>query len=85
MTLPNYRNYWKQAGYAEEMAAIEAAIGAGDRDRVDQLMTDQWIDDCTISGSAQSVRDQLDGWMTPRCAAHRGHVVDHRRPGSGYS
>ena len=27
--LPNYRNYWKEAGYVEEMAAIEAAIAAG--------------------------------------------------------
>src|SRR6195256_5595612 len=24
--LPNYRNYWKEAGYVEEMTAIEAAI-----------------------------------------------------------
>jgi len=64
VTLPNYRNYWKQAGYVEEMEAIEQAIGAGDRDRVDQLMTDAWIDDCTISGSAESVRGQLDEWMS---------------------
>jgi len=26
--LPNYRNYWKEAGYGEEMAAIEKAIAA---------------------------------------------------------
>ena len=63
VTLPNYRNYWKQAGYLEEMEGIEAAIAAGDRERVDQLMTDAWIDDCTISGSADSVRDQLDEWL----------------------
>src|ERR1700693_3630601 len=24
--LPNYRNYWKQAGYTDEMAAIESAL-----------------------------------------------------------
>src|SRR6476659_8903463 len=64
VTLPNYRNYWKQAGYLEEMEAIDAAIAAGDRDRVDQLMTDAWIDDCTISGSAAFVRDQLDEWTS---------------------
>jgi alkanesulfonate monooxygenase SsuD/methylene tetrahydromethanopterin reductase-like flavin-dependent oxidoreductase (luciferase family) len=45
------------------MEGIEAAIAAGDRERVDQLMTDAWIDDCTISGSAESVRDQLDEWL----------------------
>src|SRR5215210_8611400 len=27
--LPYYRNYWKEAGYAEEMSAIESAIAAG--------------------------------------------------------
>jgi alkanesulfonate monooxygenase SsuD/methylene tetrahydromethanopterin reductase-like flavin-dependent oxidoreductase (luciferase family) len=29
--LPNYRNYWKEAGYVDEMNGIEAAIEAGDR------------------------------------------------------
>src|SRR6266403_2636745 len=27
--LPNYRNYWKEAGYVEEMTAIETALAAG--------------------------------------------------------
>src|SRR6266571_382922 len=27
--LPNYRNYWKEAGYGDEMAAIEKALEAG--------------------------------------------------------
>ncbi len=63
LTLPNYRNYWKQAGYADEMAAVEAALAAGDRERVAALMTDAWIDDCTISGSASAVRDRLGEWM----------------------
>lgn len=62
--LPNYRNYWKQAGYVEEMNAIEAALAAGDRDRLPSLMTDAWIDDCTISGSAGDVRDRLEEWMS---------------------
>ena len=61
--LPNYRNYWKQAGYVDEMTAIEAALAVGDRDRLPTLMTDAWIDDCTISGSASVVRDRLDEWM----------------------
>jgi alkanesulfonate monooxygenase SsuD/methylene tetrahydromethanopterin reductase-like flavin-dependent oxidoreductase (luciferase family) len=63
LTLPNYRNYWKQAGYEEEMIEIEGALAARDRDRVASLMTDAWVDDCTISGDARSVRDQLDGWL----------------------
>ena len=27
-------------------------------------MTDAWLDDCTISGSAHAVRDRLDEWMS---------------------
>ena len=61
--LPNYRNYWKAAGYEEEMNAIEAALAAGDRDALPGLMTDAWIDDCTLSGSATEVRDGLAEWM----------------------
>jgi alkanesulfonate monooxygenase SsuD/methylene tetrahydromethanopterin reductase-like flavin-dependent oxidoreductase (luciferase family) len=64
VTLPNYRNYWKQAGYEEEMDAIEEAIAAGDRERVAQLMTDAWIDDCTISGSPGAVREKMDDWIS---------------------
>src|ERR1700745_236674 len=29
--LPNYRNYWKEAGYGEEMASIEQALAEGRR------------------------------------------------------
>jgi alkanesulfonate monooxygenase SsuD/methylene tetrahydromethanopterin reductase-like flavin-dependent oxidoreductase (luciferase family) len=61
--LPNYRNYWKAAGYEDEMAAIEDALAAGDRDKLPSLMTDAWVDDCTISGSAGEVRERLDAWF----------------------
>ncbi len=61
--LPNYRNYWKQAGHTEEMTAIEAALAAGDRDRLPALMSDAWVDDCTISGSPGTVRDRVDEWL----------------------
>ena len=61
--LPSYRNYWKQAGYEDEMTAIEAALDAGDRERLPSLMSDTWIDDCTISGSAGVVRDRVDEWL----------------------
>ena len=40
VALPNYRNYWKQAGYVEEMEGIEAALNDGDRERVLTCMTD---------------------------------------------
>ena len=62
--LPNYRNYWKQAGYVEEMTAIEAALAARDRDRLPSLMSDAWIDDCTVSGAAHAVRERLEEWVS---------------------
>ena len=62
VSLPNYRNYWRAAGYVEEMDAIEAAIDAGERDRVTGLMSNRWLDDCTISGSPGFVRDRLAEW-----------------------
>lgn len=64
LTLPNYRNYWKQAGYETEMTAVEGALASGDRERIPDLMTDAWIDDCTISGSAGAVRHRLGQWMS---------------------
>jgi alkanesulfonate monooxygenase SsuD/methylene tetrahydromethanopterin reductase-like flavin-dependent oxidoreductase (luciferase family) len=62
VTLPNYRNYWREAGYAEEMAAIEAALSAGQRDRVPELMSDRWLHDVTLGGSVAQVRDGLEAW-----------------------
>src|SRR5207249_736205 len=62
VTLPNYRNYWKAAGYEEEMEAIEAALAAGDRDKLPELMTDKWLSDCTLYGSAAEVREGVERW-----------------------
>jgi len=60
--LPNYRNYWKEAGYVEEMEAIEAALEAGDRDRLPKLMTDAWLSDCTLYGPASRILEGLEAW-----------------------
>lgn len=62
VSLPNYRNYWRAAGYAEEMDAIESALTAGEKDKITSLMSDRWLDDCTISGSATRVRDRFEEW-----------------------
>lgn len=62
LMLPNYRNYWKEAGYVEEMQRVEAAIAAGERERLPSLMSDRWLDDCTLYGSVADVRDGLDAW-----------------------
>ena len=62
VNLPNYRNYWKEAGYVQEMEAIEQAIEAGDRDRIPELMTEEWLSDCTLYGPAARVLEGLEAW-----------------------
>jgi len=62
VNLPNYRNYWKEAGYVEEMEAIEKAIAAGEQERLPELMTDAWLSDCTLYGPAARVREGLEAW-----------------------
>lgn len=60
--LSNYRNYWKEAGYREEMTAIEKALAENRRDDIPHYLTDRWIADNTLYGSATKVRDQLSEW-----------------------
>ena len=61
--LPNYRSYWAEAGYGEEMAAIEAALDAGETDRIPDLMTDRWLSDVTLYGSVADVRAGIEAWQ----------------------
>jgi alkanesulfonate monooxygenase SsuD/methylene tetrahydromethanopterin reductase-like flavin-dependent oxidoreductase (luciferase family) len=61
VALPNYRNYWKDAGFEEEMAAVEAA--GRDVEAIHAAMSDRWLDDCTLSGSAARVRDGVEAWF----------------------
>ena len=61
--LPNYRNYWKEAGYREEMEGIEAAITVGDREKVQYFLTDKWLSDTTLFGSASQVREGVEAWF----------------------
>src|SRR4051794_30534818 len=55
--LPNYRNYWKEAGYVEEMAAIESAVADGRQNDIPSLMSDRWLADATLFGPAAAVRE----------------------------
>jgi alkanesulfonate monooxygenase SsuD/methylene tetrahydromethanopterin reductase-like flavin-dependent oxidoreductase (luciferase family) len=61
-TLPNYRNYWKEAGYGEEMAAIETAVAEGRQSDIPSLMSDRWLADATLFGPASAVRDGVAAW-----------------------
>ena len=69
--LPNYRNYWKEAGYVEEMTAIERAIAEGRRDDVPKLS------DGPVAGGCHAVRSGSDG------ARGRGGVAGGRRAHAG--
>ncbi|HEV8031874.1 MAG TPA: LLM class flavin-dependent oxidoreductase [Stellaceae bacterium] len=62
LLLPNYRNYWKEAGYIEEMAAIESAIAEGREGDLPGLMSDRWLADATLFGPASAVRDGVMAW-----------------------
>jgi alkanesulfonate monooxygenase SsuD/methylene tetrahydromethanopterin reductase-like flavin-dependent oxidoreductase (luciferase family) len=60
--LPNYRNYWKEAGYVEEMTAIETAVADGRQADIPSLMSDKWLADATLFGSAAQVREGIAAW-----------------------
>jgi hypothetical protein len=70
--LSNYRNYWKEAGYVEEMQAIERAIADKRLHDVPKYLTDAWLADCTLFGGASRVREGLEAW---RAAGIRTPIV----------
>ena len=61
--LPNYRNYWKEAGYVDEMNAIEQALENNDIDSIPRFLTDQWLADTTIFGARTKVREEIEAWV----------------------
>lgn len=61
-SLPNYRNYWKEAGYLEEMDAIETALANKERERIPELMSDRWLADCTLFGPPSAIREGVEAW-----------------------
>jgi alkanesulfonate monooxygenase SsuD/methylene tetrahydromethanopterin reductase-like flavin-dependent oxidoreductase (luciferase family) len=61
--LPNYQNYWIEAGYDAEMTAVRAAVARRDDDAVRAAMSDRWLSDVTLFGSARDVRDGVEAWQ----------------------
>jgi alkanesulfonate monooxygenase SsuD/methylene tetrahydromethanopterin reductase-like flavin-dependent oxidoreductase (luciferase family) len=61
-SLPNYRNYWKEAGYVEEMEAVEKALAQGKGDDVAKHLSDKWLADNTLFGPASKVREGVAAW-----------------------
>lgn len=60
--LPNYRNYWKAAGYEEEMAGVERVLEEGRPEDIGKHLSDRWLADCTLFGSEQKVRAGVEAW-----------------------
>ena len=63
LLLPNYRNYWKAAGYVDEMETVEHAIASGKRDGIERLVSDRWLADTTLFGTAARVREGVEAWL----------------------
>src|SRR4030095_10699417 len=61
--LPNYQRYWIEAGYEEEMTAIQRAIAERQQDKLIGLMSDRWLNDVTLFGPPARVRDGVAGWI----------------------
>lgn len=63
LNLPNYRNAWRDAGYAEEIAAVEQAIAGGERgEKLPELMGERWLADVSLFGTADVVREGVEAW-----------------------
>jgi len=62
LNFPNYRNYWREAGYGDEMDRVEKAIAAGERERVHELVSERWLRDVSLFGSAAEVHDGVLAW-----------------------
>ena len=60
--LPNYQNYWIEAGFEDEMQAIRKAIAAGEEDKIPSLMSDRWLSQVTLYGSPAEVREGVEAW-----------------------
>jgi alkanesulfonate monooxygenase SsuD/methylene tetrahydromethanopterin reductase-like flavin-dependent oxidoreductase (luciferase family) len=60
--LPNYQNYWIEAGYEDEMRAARAAVARGDDGGVQAAMSDRWLADVTLFGPAAAVREGVEAW-----------------------
>lgn len=60
--LPNYQNYWIEAGYEAEMMAIRDAIANGEKDKLPDLMSERWLSDVTLYGTASEVREGIEAW-----------------------
>ena len=60
--LPNYQNYWIEAGFSDEMLAIRRAIADRQEERLPALMSDRWLREVSLFGSVADVREGIAAW-----------------------
>lgn len=60
--LPNYQQYWIEAGFEEEMMAIRQAVANKEENKIPQLMSDRWLQQVTLYGTAAEVREGIEAW-----------------------
>jgi alkanesulfonate monooxygenase SsuD/methylene tetrahydromethanopterin reductase-like flavin-dependent oxidoreductase (luciferase family) len=63
MRLPNYQNYFIEAGYEDEVSSARTAIERGDDAGVLQAISDRFLDDVALFGTAAEVREQFEAWV----------------------
>ena len=65
-TLPNYRNYWRASGYDSQVDEFERVLASASREQLAEaltaVMSNEWLDDCTMSGPAEVVRERIAAW-----------------------
>jgi alkanesulfonate monooxygenase SsuD/methylene tetrahydromethanopterin reductase-like flavin-dependent oxidoreductase (luciferase family) len=62
LNFPNYRRYWREAGYGDEMDRVEKALAAGERKTVHEGVSERWLADVSLFGSVAEVRDGVAAW-----------------------
>jgi alkanesulfonate monooxygenase SsuD/methylene tetrahydromethanopterin reductase-like flavin-dependent oxidoreductase (luciferase family) len=60
--LPNYQQYWIEAGFAEEMHAIQQTIAKKEDDKIPQILSDRWLQQVTLYRTASDVREGVEAW-----------------------
>ncbi len=69
LTLPNYRNYWRESGYGGQMDAVEEVIAANEERNLVEVAGDDWLSDVALFGSVSDIREGIeacfDSGITP--------------------
>ena len=57
MAMPNYQNYWIEAGYADDVAAARTALARGDHGGMAAAISERLIEDTSIRGTPAQCRE----------------------------